>query len=108
MTPTHPIPNFSLLFKTQELKSKITHASFGFPLVVNPCMYISVPEPSRQNGNGPSFFACLLPGTGLVHGFAVLSDGVRAARLVVLVFANGCCVGTRFFRNIEAIHPAIS
>jgi hypothetical protein len=55
MTPTQPIPNFSLLFKTQELKSKITQASFGFPLVVKPCMYISVPEPTRQNGNGPSF-----------------------------------------------------
>ena len=28
--------------------------------------------------------AGLLPGTRLVHGFAVLSDGVRAARLVIL------------------------
>ena len=28
--------------------------------------------------------ACLLPATGLVHAFAVLSDGVRAARLVIL------------------------
>merc|ERR1719295_699923 len=55
MTPTQPIPNFSLLFKTQELKSKITQASFAFPLVVNPCMYISVPDPTRQNGNGPTF-----------------------------------------------------
>jgi len=107
MTPTQPIPNFSLLFNTQELKSKITQASFGFPLVVNPCMYMSVPEPSRQNGNGPSFFACLLPATGLVHAFAVLSHGVRAARLVILIFANGCGVGTRLLRNIQAIHPAI-
>ena len=28
--------------------------------------------------------ACLLPSTGLVHAFTVLSHGVRAARLVIL------------------------
>ena len=123
-----------LLFKTQELKSKITQASFGFPLVcsnhynfgtfnaiflfwrvaleqevremrkfnnwswliktkklmigftVNPCMYISVPEPSRQNGNGPIF----LEG---VHnnGWMSTCDGVAESSwgLVCLEFWTG-------------------
>ena len=34
--------------------------------------------------DGEDLLAGLFPGTGLVHGFAVLSHGVGAARLVIL------------------------
>merc|ERR1719365_466984 len=107
MTPTQPIPNFSLLFKTQELKSKITQASFAFPLVESLHVHICA-RPHPAEWQWTHFFACLLPSTRLVHRFTVLCHVVRATRLVVLVFADGCSVGTWFLRNVEAIHPAIS
>ena len=60
---------------------------------VNPCMYISVPEPSRQNGNGPIFLE--ENGSNCLDAQKVLGVWTGVLRMF-LYFCFGCWWRWRF------------